>query len=282
MALLTEFVGGTPKVPRFDPVDAQGEQQRAIQGNIDALPDSTRYGAGANDYFAKEYQKMFDAASGGYYGRIQKAVMGNAYDWITGKVDLTDTLSNTAAANLARGVGGSAFGNIAGLRRSSDYVNQMKLAGLDTFGKWMAGAATPVFDVTKDRIDPTTQLQHAVNERNAKFQHDYIENQWEWYGSFGQQLVRFEDTVIQLAGDVAGAAGAMCWVAREVFTPENPQWLLFRHWLLTCAPKWFYNLYLKHGERFAKWISDKPDLKAIIRAWMESRISTLEVSHELV
>ena len=83
---------------------------------------------------------------------------------------------------------------------------------------------------------------------------------------------------IGLAGDVLGGAAkgaAMCWVAREVFGQDNPQWLAFRHWLTTRAPRWFHALYWRHGEAFASWIHNKPFLKRIIRRWMEERIATL-------
>ena len=63
-----------------------------------------------------------------------------------------------------------------------------------------------------------------------------------------------------------------CWVAREVYGAHNPSWLLFRNWLDTKAPRWFDKLYLRFGERFAKFISNKPRLKARIRAWMDSKI----------
>ena len=69
--------------------------------------------------------------------------------------------------------------------------------------------------------------------------------------------------------------GGSCWVAREVYGVENPQWLLFRHWMLNIGPKWFKKLYFKHGERFAAFISDKPVLKYAIRKWMDSKIKTL-------
>ena len=71
---------------------------------------------------------------------------------------------------------------------------------------------------------------------------------------------------------IGSAIGGFCWVAREVYGPLNPQWLQFRSWLDTEAPNWFYNLYLKFGERFANWISDKPRIKAIIRKWMDTKI----------
>ena len=50
-----------------------------------------------------------------------------------------------------------------------------------------------------------------------------------------------------LGGGFAAAGKLPCWVAREVFGENNPKWLYFRAWLYTKAPKWFYNLYLKHG-----------------------------------
>jgi polysaccharide export outer membrane protein len=48
-----------------------------------------------------------------------------------------------------------------------------------------------------------------------------------------------------------------CWVAREVYGEHNPQWLLFRAWLLTDAPIWLRDTYAAHGEDVAAWIHDK-------------------------
>ncbi|HSG19386.1 MAG TPA: hypothetical protein VLA31_01335, partial [Burkholderiaceae bacterium] len=74
------------------------------------------------------------------------------------------------------------------------------------------------------------------------------------------------------------AAGAVCWVAREVYGEDNPKWLMFREWLLTKAPDWFRNLYIKHGERFAAFLRTRPSLKRLIRKWMDSRIQTLALA----
>jgi hypothetical protein len=35
------------------------------------------------------------------------------------------------------------------------------------------------------------------------------------------------------------------------------------------SPAWFRALYLKHGEKFAEWIANKPLLKRMIRAAMD-------------
>ena len=63
-----------------------------------------------------------------------------------------------------------------------------------------------------------------------------------------------------------------CWVAREVYGVDNPKWLQFREWMLEDSPSWFRSLYIRYGERFAKFISNKPLLKTIIRKWMNTRI----------
>lgn len=70
----------------------------------------------------------------------------------------------------------------------------------------------------------------------------------------------------QLGGSVlSGAVGMMCWIAREVYGVNNPKWYAFRFWMFTKAPKWFFNWYAKNGEQVAKYISNKPILKFMIR-----------------
>ena len=77
-----------------------------------------------------------------------------------------------------------------------------------------------------------------------------------------------------LASGIAQGVGTAyaCWVAREVYGVHNPAWLLFREWMLNESPGWFRATYIKFGERFAKFISNKPRLKARIRLWMDSKI----------
>lgn len=72
-------------------------------------------------------------------------------------------------------------------------------------------------------------------------------------------------------GTLGKAAGWFCWVAREVYGADNPQWLVFRSWMLTKAPKWLRNWYIKHGEATARFISDKPTVKRVIR-WMMDKV----------
>ena len=71
----------------------------------------------------------------------------------------------------------------------------------------------------------------------------------------------------------SGIATAFCWVAREVYGVENPQWLVFREWMLNEAPAWFRKLYLAHGERFAAWLKRNPWLKPAIRHLMDRAVA---------
>jgi len=71
------------------------------------------------------------------------------------------------------------------------------------------------------------------------------------------------------------AAAAGCWIARECFGEQDERWLLFRQWLMTKAPEWFYNWYMENGEDVAAWLRDKPVLKGVIRWWMKGRIKTV-------
>lgn len=74
---------------------------------------------------------------------------------------------------------------------------------------------------------------------------------------------------------VGGIIGGMCWVAREVYGPRDPRWLLFRHWLLNRAPGWFRGAYAWFGPRVSVWLRGKSRTKNLIRLWMNRRIATL-------
>jgi len=76
-----------------------------------------------------------------------------------------------------------------------------------------------------------------------------------------------------IGGMASGGTGIFgCWVAREVYGIESGKWMQFREWMLNDSPSWFRKLYLKYGERFAKFISNKPRIKSIIRNWMNTKI----------
>lgn len=67
--------------------------------------------------------------------------------------------------------------------------------------------------------------------------------------------------------------GMMCWVAREVYGPADPRWVLFRSWLQTDAPRWLHDVYAAHGQVFAAWIHDRPAIKSVLRTLMDRAIA---------
>jgi hypothetical protein len=67
----------------------------------------------------------------------------------------------------------------------------------------------------------------------------------------------------------AAAASAFCWVAREVYGPEDDRWMQFRAWMFGAAPDWFFNAYAKHGEAFAGVVRKVPALKRVLRPLMD-------------
>lgn len=102
-----------------------------------------------------------------------------------------------------------------------------------------------------------------TTQQNNQLQRDLAEKDWADY--LGQ--------VTSSIGNLGGMAMMMCWVAREVYGESNYDWVRFRNWMFTEAPLWFFNLYMQIGERFAKFIKNKPFLKKLIRRWMDSKIN---------
>lgn len=74
-------------------------------------------------------------------------------------------------------------------------------------------------------------------------------------------------TAMSLLGTVAMGAIA-CWVAREVYGTSTFEWLEFREWLFRKAPKWFRELYLAKGEKFAGWVRRHPWVKPLLKRVM--------------
>jgi hypothetical protein len=86
----------------------------------------------------------------------------------------------------------------------------------------------------------------------------------------GTGSLPFQRTVRRRVVRSIGIGGGKCWVAREIYNHYNPKWQIFREWLYTKSPQWLQDLYTNKGEQFAKYISNKPTLKTVIRKLMDS------------
>ena len=71
-------------------------------------------------------------------------------------------------------------------------------------------------------------------------------------------------------GASAATFAAACWVAKEIYGSwEDERTHKFRWFVLFESPKWFRELYMTKGKQFAKYISDKPIIRAILRPFFE-------------
>ena len=100
--------------------------------------------------------------------------------------------------------------------------------------------------------------------------YEFTENEYSEYmeNNISGELSLFETEMVR----GGRSRKSCCWVAREVYGEFNPQWLLFRRWLLGDSPNWFRNLYISKGEAFSNWLSNNAWLKPMIRFWMDGRI----------
>ena len=122
----------------------------------------------------------------------------------------------------------------------------------------------------QEKVKAGADLVALGKENGYDFTLEELEAGWKELQESDEGLTEFEMDAV--AGGHRGGAGKCCWVPREVYDEANPQWLLFRRWLLGDSPSWFRNLYISKGEAFAKWLSTHTWLKPMIRRWMDGRI----------
>ena len=245
---------------------------------VDAYRDADPYSTGlaeqqtamADDLYQRsqglnpEQQRMADQQALGMaqsQGRVtdQSAVASQ----VLGRENYLSGLRSQAA-----GMGQQAFGmnrQLAGdvgmtiLGRPSSAIG----LGSQMLGQAQQGAAGPM---GPQLFDPNVGINMAMQEQS---------NQVSLLGAQAQADAASSAGKSSMMGSIIGGVASaipFCWVAREVYGIENPQWLEFREWMLNDAPSWLRNLYLKYGEQTAKFISNKPRVKSIIRKWMNTKI----------
>lgn len=294
--LLPQVIGGLlqekPKVPGFDAIDTTKVQQEAIAGNLTNFGSLSNLTQKSNKLYADEFIKSAERLFPGLIkGRADAFSKGleNILEGLTGKLpsDVEDYLSRKRAeAGVASGTsagGTSEFEKFARLRDLGLTSYEVSQRSLDSASKWIQLATqslstTPQFDFTKMFWTPQQKAEVEIGERDKEFQHDWVKNQLDAEYSIGttvgRAMIKTDDQIMQIASSLAGSVGGSlmgCWIAREVYGPSNPKWVIFRLWLEQ-APRWFRNLYFRFGQQIARWISNKPVLKRIIRLWMDSKI----------
>ena len=123
----------------------------------------------------------------------------------------------------------------------------------------------------QEKVKAGADLVALGKENGYEFTQEELNAGWKELQESDEALTEFEMDVVA-GGAVGMRRDGCCWVAREVYGEANPQWLMFRRWLLGDSPSWFRNLYISKGEAFAKWLSSHAWLKPMIRRWMDGRI----------
>ncbi len=123
----------------------------------------------------------------------------------------------------------------------------------------------------QEKVKAGADLVTLGKENGYEFTQEELNDGWKELQESDEGLTEFEMDVVAGGQGEDGNCGE-CWVAREVYGEANPQWLLFRRWLLGDSPSWFRNLYISKGEAFANWLSKNTWLKPMIRRWMDGRI----------
>jgi hypothetical protein len=285
-ALLKKAIGGygkKPKVPDYTPVDPTAEQASAIAGNLANLPEAQKLAEKSNLFNIGQLQKMLRSIMPGYDG-IQAKQGQLVQDQLSGNIpkDVQDAVQRSAAAQaLGGGYAGSGAHRNLVARDFGMTSYQMTQQGMDSATRWMAMSAQMaqplMMDATSMFLSPQQRIAYSFQNRENQFNTQWMKNQIKaapdpWRAALGDAFIEDERQMMEMVGSVAGMAGMMCWVAREVYGEEDSTWRVFRHWLLRFAPAWFRELYRNYGERFANWIKDKPLVKRMVRWWMDGKI----------
>ncbi len=212
------------------------------------------------DWAANLQSLAFDAVTG-VTGSIQSLNdMGIGFTGTTGQLSITDS---TKLANA--------------LTNSPQDVQNFFLTG-------STGFVSRMFTGLSADIGQNTSAQNALNQANTDLanritvmQTHLSSEQTNLTNAFiamvdAQSTAQSDSTTLTNAFFNQNNNNSSCWVARAVYGSGNPRWLVFRVWLLSKSPAWFRWLYLRHGQRFASWLDDKPRLRYLIRRWMDKRV----------
>lgn len=177
--------------------------------------------------------------------------------------EATNLAQQGLAANIALQNRAFQQQNLLNVTNQLQNLRQQEFANRFGTAQFTQGIEQPVAGL--DAGDLASYLIAQENQRNELVNQANIAQ-----GNINQQAKQGQNDLI--GGVFKGLMGAFCWVARETYGEDDGRWLLFRVWLLSSAPEWFFNLYANHGERFAGWLRMHSWLKRQIRWWMNARV----------
>ena len=265
-----DFAASTGELTPLEQRRAQQSARQASASRGRGMDQSALYGE-MQSRMAQEMDKQGrEIAMGsqllGQQAGLRSARLGQGAGMLTGSEALAAQRRGEYGQNLQQAFGMNR--QIAGdvgmtiLGRPSSSIN----LGGQMLGQAQQGAAGPM---GPQLFDPNVGLNMAMQQRGQDVTFQGMQAQAKAAGQAG--VMGAVGGIAQGIGSAGGIA-AFCWVAREVYGIESGKWMQFREWMLNDSPSWFRKLYLKYGERFAEFISNKPRIKSIIRNWMNTKI----------
>lgn len=293
-----------PEPPPSPPSSSETSAQ-AIQAQIDALPKileaQQKYGSQFSDEQLKsleQYGPKFAEAAlklqkeyGPQFADVERSLspeLSGAQKTLSDFLNQTDDaeyaslrpgmLEDVRSAQSQRGLGAisplGAIDESVQLQRLKQSLKDRRLnVALSTAGR------VPISGVPQ--IQGQTGTGQLVNNVNPESIFGYQQNLNNFNASiFGTQANIFGsqsaaatarrgqnmDMITKGAETAVAGAYLFCWVASELFGGwYHPQTVNARKYVAFVAPEWFRKAYIKYGERVAKFISDKPRLKNLIR-----------------
>lgn len=201
---------GKPTIPAFTPIDVQKEQQKALEGNLAALPGAQKLASGINTFNTTELERMLAIMIPGY-ANMRDKISGNIQDQLAGKIPLDVSSAvhrNSAVKSLYGGFGGTGAAKNLTARDLGLVSLDLTQKGLDAATRWMSATKVPQFDVSSMFISPGFQAQFAQQERDSRFQRDYVSNLNDWQHStgylWGQDMRATGETIKQLLSSYLG------------------------------------------------------------------------------
>jgi len=287
-AQMTQLEGQKGTAGLFELLEEQSTRAGALQR--EQLQLQRESDVGALQEFAPQVVEAYRSADP-YSTEIAESMSRKAMGQLTPEEE-RNVQQRSRQASLARGRIGDSSSLAAEALGRSDYTSQFAKPAFDMnrllagdvgntilgrpssaigLGGSMLGAAQEGASgpMGPQLFDPNMGINMALQQRSqdVTFQGMQAQANAASQSSSGGGLLDFAGTI-----GSALITSPPCWVAREVYGIENPKWLEFREWMLNDAPSWLRNLYLKYGERTAKFISNKPRIKSIIRKWMNTKI----------
>jgi hypothetical protein len=194
--------GSIPTLPPWHTLNYGQEQQQAIQNNLAAAPGASKLANLTEQQILSMLKQVipnFDEISGN--------INSNIADETAGKIpkDVQDAIQNSAAGrSLASGTSGSEFSKDLVARDLGLTSLNLTDKGLSSAESWMAATerllSPAIATYTGMFVTPQEQAGFDVNERNMKFEHDWL----------GAQLSAMPDpTATGIVGMITGAGDSM-------------------------------------------------------------------------